>query len=68
MDSYTGGALAWFAQGASPAVREYCRALESLQAGNLRFLMINPRYHGDDFTGEFTGGRVVCHPADRDLF
>lgn len=59
---------AWFAQGASAAVRAYCAGLEEILAGNLRFLLINPRYHGDGFTGEFRGGRVSCRPDDRALF
>ena len=37
-------------------------------AGNLRFLLINPRYHGDGFNGEFLGGHISCRPDDRTLF
>lgn len=55
---------AWFAEGASPAVRETCRRLEWIMSGNLQYMKVTPRYHGTHFQGEFRGGPVVCDPAE----
>lgn len=40
----------------SKGFREYCHRLEDIMAGNLRYMLISPRYYGADFTGEFEGG------------
>lgn len=58
---------AWFAQGASAAVRAYCAGLEEILAGNLLppHQSALPRRR---LTGEFRGGRISCAPDDRTLF
>ncbi|MGW1752208.1 terpene synthase family protein [Streptomyces sp. NPDC002092] len=55
---------AWITDGASPAARETCRRLEWIMSGNLQYMKVTPRYHGTDFQGEFTGGLVICDPAE----
>lgn len=54
----------WYAEGASPTVRETCRRLEWIMSGNLQYMKVTPRYHGTHFQGEFTGGLVICDPAE----
>ncbi|WP_433192137.1 terpene synthase family protein [Nocardia sp. CA-107356] len=42
----------------------YCEALEHCIAGNLRYHLLSPRYHGLDFEGEFTSRMVTCSASD----
>lgn len=40
----------------SAPAQEYCTRLEHIIAGNLRYHLVSPRFHGADFTGAYTGG------------
>ncbi|MCC9706036.1 terpene synthase family protein [Streptomyces sp. MNU76] len=54
----------WIAEGASTAVREVFTGFELEMAGSLRYHLTSPRYHGRDFSGEFTSQTITCDPAD----
>lgn len=52
----------------SPGFREYCGRLEDIMAGNLRYMLISPRYFGAGFTGQFEGGmRSISVPVPVEL-
>jgi len=52
----------------SVGFREYCGRLEDIMAGNLRYMLISPRYFGADFTGQFEGGmRSISVPVPVEL-
>jgi hypothetical protein len=50
--------------GASAGLREYCEKLEDIMSGNLRYMLISPRYYGAGFTGEFRGGTCTVEPME----
>ena len=52
----------------SAGFREYCGRLEDIMAGNLRYMLISPRYFGAGFTGQFEGGmRSISVPVPVEL-